>query len=1306
MDNTFMYTLCTLLLYLVCYALVTVRVQTFYQPIAGGLLLILAICCDFFLARKKIRIYVRFFIVAAVYLALKGLISGISSLASPVDTYNFFDKVPYIFNRDTLISLFFILFYFLFDSIKIIRYRMVSYILSTLLLLGLAIYIFQLDTSIYKSFYKNYFNYSLLLLLTLSLFLVRHIYFFQTKIKRQVKKKDLALLALLFFPILVLLFSIVLPEHMEKSGGKSEGLFDSGLFRFDFSNFLQLKDEIKLNDDRVLILELSGGDRHAKKRLSEGWRRQIYLKRYSLEEYTGNGFKIADSYQAPDSPPPFLAGYMWEKKKKPDLQKHIDLKQTLYLININPSSLLGSETMFKVVPYEVWESSRYKQVYSSYSTVFDKDHIYLIGKNPGQENFLSSLSPERKKLLTDWGTGKFGEDEVAELAQEITAGYEEPIKKTLAIQLYLLKNYYYSLRPGLSDDTTQLNYFLFTSKKGYCSYFAFAMTLMLRSVGIASRVAVGFAPDMENRTLNFYDVRSGHGHAWVEVYFDDYGWITFDPTSSTFAPGENYDFFMNNEEEREKLIEEILKNKDKLKEITKQKENTPGFDTFVNHLKNQIRWIALSLILLLCILITAIVALKKIFYYFLYLTSRDTRTKTVRLYTHILSRLYTLGHRMEKKESIEEFAQRLYTREKIDIRELTRMAQEARYKTLHPLDYTPSDLKSRYLILNKNLRDQSFAKKAASFFNLSILFKRFFLLFFISLLFFFGPGLEAREALDDYISDAKFAIASQYFDEALSLLDEAEQEYPGSHRPNYEKGKLYYKYDLFENAVLEFQKAKQKGLISESLYNYLANSYGKIGEDEKAVAVYEEAYENPVLEKSEDLYDNLGWMYYKIHKSDKGIEFIKKGLLEYEDSPDLLMTLGTLYSAKWMYKASKEYYLQCIDTSYGVKSNNFRAIAYYNLALLENSFLYYENALKSAQASIAVKNRSSGHMELSYLYTDAMELKKANNEVVQASKLQPVTLFPQVSQIYIYLQAGKVDKAIELIDSLRSAKDFSWMLYFGTSIDAFYSELYKYLSLAYEYKTNQVSYSEENTLLQTLTRPFRKIFYKAKSIFYGFKFTNLALKIGEKKIKGGMELEGLHQLIDGYYTSWPPKARELLLTAEKIELVRNPRKKRIYDVQKILLNSNPFYALFGGKKQDLILAAEALDMRWENYLRLEAMLEAVRLSVGKEKENRIAALFLTFPQFLPLYNFKIKMNVEITGSDNPGKIKRELKRRLIRPASNSDFLLKINQTETNSYIVFVSHRGTIIRNFSIKADSEKKFGVNFFDKLFKIDLNG
>ncbi len=84
------------------------------------------------------------------------------------------------------------------------------------------------------------------------------------------------------------------------------------------------------------------------------------------------------------------------------------------------------------------------------------------------------------------------------------------------------------------------------------------MTKMCRSLGIPSRVAVGFVTDPESAVLGFVPVRSDQAHAWVEIWLDDYGWIEFDPTSQTMAPGEEYPFQFINPDQWLPLVEEVL----------------------------------------------------------------------------------------------------------------------------------------------------------------------------------------------------------------------------------------------------------------------------------------------------------------------------------------------------------------------------------------------------------------------------------------------------------------------------------------------------------------------------------------------------------------------------------------------------------------------------------------------------------------------------------------------------------------------------------------------------------------------------
>ena len=84
------------------------------------------------------------------------------------------------------------------------------------------------------------------------------------------------------------------------------------------------------------------------------------------------------------------------------------------------------------------------------------------------------------------------------------------------------------IKPALVGFVTQTH-------AGYCQYFAGAMTLMLRYLGIPARVAVGFAGGTFDRLQDVWNVSDREAHAWVEVWFRGYGWLPFDPTPA--APG-------------------------------------------------------------------------------------------------------------------------------------------------------------------------------------------------------------------------------------------------------------------------------------------------------------------------------------------------------------------------------------------------------------------------------------------------------------------------------------------------------------------------------------------------------------------------------------------------------------------------------------------------------------------------------------------------------------------------------------------------------------------------------------------------
>ncbi|MGH7763768.1 MAG: DUF4129 domain-containing transglutaminase family protein [Candidatus Dormibacteraceae bacterium] len=126
-------------------------------------------------------------------------------------------------------------------------------------------------------------------------------------------------------------------------------------------------------------------------------------------------------------------------------------------------------------------------------------------------------------------------DRIKSLAQKIVtdAGAVTPYDEATAIQDYLRDpaNYTYTLdAPTTPPNADPIDYFLFTSKRGYCQYFASAMGDMLRSLGIPTRLVNGYGPGQPDPAGNGYIVRSDDAHTWVESYFPTYGWITFEPT--------------------------------------------------------------------------------------------------------------------------------------------------------------------------------------------------------------------------------------------------------------------------------------------------------------------------------------------------------------------------------------------------------------------------------------------------------------------------------------------------------------------------------------------------------------------------------------------------------------------------------------------------------------------------------------------------------------------------------------------------------------------------------------------------------
>jgi transglutaminase-like putative cysteine protease len=128
-------------------------------------------------------------------------------------------------------------------------------------------------------------------------------------------------------------------------------------------------------------------------------------------------------------------------------------------------------------------------------------------------------------------------ERVAREAERVTEGAENNYERAEALANFLSHDpsFEYSTKAGVPpSDQDWVDFFLFDpefGRNGYCQYFASAMVMMARSVGLPARLAGGFAPG-ERQEDDTFLVREANAHVWAEIYFPGYGWEIFEATKS------------------------------------------------------------------------------------------------------------------------------------------------------------------------------------------------------------------------------------------------------------------------------------------------------------------------------------------------------------------------------------------------------------------------------------------------------------------------------------------------------------------------------------------------------------------------------------------------------------------------------------------------------------------------------------------------------------------------------------------------------------------------------------------------------
>ncbi|HZK33755.1 MAG TPA: transglutaminase domain-containing protein, partial [Bacillota bacterium] len=298
----------------------------------------------------------------------------------------------------------------------------------------------------------------------------------------------------------------------------------------------------------------------------------LLLRASVLNEYTGSAwigsiqntrYRYTDKNTRVDRESTYdLDEYIWYNvdHAEEDNPFYLPIQATITHSGIDASVLFHAQNLVDVnmdkgraVPYHNTSSelfaNREIREDESYTIV---SAIPLLSDNSALEGYLRTASP-----TLDWtqpineylSDGAYNEkiqdiyrgytqlpdtipDRVELLTRLITEGQLTAYDKMIAIKDYLTNgNYAYTLSPPETPKGRDfVDYFLFDLKEGYCTYYASAMAIMGRLAGVPTRYIEGFSMPAEPANDGLYEVKNINGHAWVEVYFPEVGWIPMDPT--------------------------------------------------------------------------------------------------------------------------------------------------------------------------------------------------------------------------------------------------------------------------------------------------------------------------------------------------------------------------------------------------------------------------------------------------------------------------------------------------------------------------------------------------------------------------------------------------------------------------------------------------------------------------------------------------------------------------------------------------------------------------------------------------------
>lgn len=1030
-----------------------------------------------------------------------------------------------------------------------------------------------------------------------------------------------------FLAVLVpLVFGLFTLRPLEKNASKQGGgLIQPNLFSFDFSPFIKLESEISMNDDLVMIVQIPDP---IQKKLT----RRFILSAYNPD----SGFFMDPALDSLEHPA-VLPGTPTSLDYTPTKLRSL-ARQTYYVINFDKQAFMAVNQAVYIEPYNTWNNASFTSVYRADSMTSDAWAFELE-----DSEYLDDVLPQAEHYIA------YGNDtRIQNLASSITEGLGSTWERVQAINNYLREGEYrYSLKPGIAPDGNQLHYFLFDAKKGYCTYYAFSMTLLLRSIGIPARVAAGFILDDESAALSYYPVRANMAHAWVEVWFKGYGWIEFDPTSTNLAEGEEFSFSSDIDPDLfSRLIEEIQAYRDQLSMRNSDDSTHPdrAFATTLTRILQRVYQCRFLVLMTVYILAMLCIRLR---FYIQYKISRTTREKILALLSHHLLRLRFAGIHRNRMESLHHYISRLPLPLKEAFLELVDMRDRVLFAENSVQDISPTRIDAVHKTLRVTLNTHTkILRRVLSWIAPPVLLIRSLSAILLSIILLAVPtNTQAQEVYEDsdsstLLSKAREDIQAEFWDAAITTLNRGKNLFPQDPSFPIELGDLYSDKELYSLAWKEYRQAEELSPNDALLQYKLALTAGYLNMEPLSVSYFEKVIE--AMPDDVDRHADLAWAYYKVHRARAGIRLLQEFESRNGESSAFYMTYGTLYTDEKDFPNAKKYYERSIQDSKRRRQQYIQSIAHYNYSLVLNEFHYFDEAFAETKRSIDAYDRPSGRLAKGEMLIRQGEYLEAKAEFQKAYEYDKSPL-SKLALADIFQRSGDMDQAVKWIELVLNHEDQAWMYNYGTNINQHKSYLHSIAFYIYDgiYRESkyQIAYNPSSffgKLKNTIT-------YAVKARYHQLVYKQYAYNSAVEFESAGMNIDAMKNY---YYTydHHSSRGRRYLQSAAHLETVLIPQEAPVYQMEQALLAKD---------EEQIKISLEGLDPVWYRDL----IIRAWTVLAKKDRESAIM-LYSLHPGVLLPNGISLPVQISVSASDSRSNLlPRILMRTLAKEAGFHDYPL-------------------------------------------------